>query len=70
MYIQKWWTSTAPPNTLIEYEIPKKLVRLIKMWMNDVSSRVCMNRHLSDVFAVHSELKKGDALSTLLLILL
>ncbi|KAJ4447112.1 hypothetical protein ANN_09112 [Periplaneta americana] len=53
-------------NILIEYGIPKKLVRLIKMCLNETYSRVSIGQILSDAFPIHCGLKQGDALSPLL----
>ncbi|KAJ4429502.1 hypothetical protein ANN_21671 [Periplaneta americana] len=48
---------------LIEFGIPKKLVRLIKMRLNETYSRVRIGRFLSHAFPIHCGLKLGDALS-------
>ena len=53
-------------NILIEFSIPMKLVRLIKMCLNKTSSRVRVGNHLSDIFPHTNGLKRGDALSPLL----
>jgi hypothetical protein len=53
-------------NILIEYGIPKKLVRLIKMCLNVTYSRVRMGKNFSEVFPIRNGLKQGDALSPLL----
>jgi hypothetical protein len=53
-------------NILIEFEVPMKLVRLIKMFLNKTYSKVCIVKHLSDSFPIQNGLKKGDALSLLL----
>jgi hypothetical protein len=53
-------------NTLAEFGIPMKLVRLIKMWLNETCSRVRVGKHLFGVFPIRSGLKQGDALSPLL----
>ncbi|KAJ4440051.1 hypothetical protein ANN_08182 [Periplaneta americana] len=53
-------------NILIEFGIPKKLVRLIKMCLSVTYSRVRIGQFLSDVFPIHCGLKQGDALSPLL----
>jgi hypothetical protein len=45
-------------NILMEFGVPMKLVRLIK---------VCIGKHLSDSFPIHNGLKQGDALLPLLL---
>jgi hypothetical protein len=43
-----------------------KLVRLIKMCLNETYSKVRIGKHLSDSFPVQNGLKQGDALSPLL----
>ena len=43
-----------------------KLVRLIKMCLNETNSRVRVGQHLSDMFPIKNGLKQGDALSPLL----
>ncbi|KAJ4439572.1 hypothetical protein ANN_07699 [Periplaneta americana] len=53
-------------DILIEFGIPKKLVRLIKMCLSETYSRVRIVQFLSDAFPIHCELKQGDALSPLL----
>jgi hypothetical protein len=57
-------------NILIEFGIPMKLVRLIKMCLSEVYSRVPVGKYLSDTFRIKNGLKQGDALSPLLLTLL
>jgi len=51
---------------LIEIGIPMKLVRLIKMCLNEMNSRSLVGKHLSDVFPVRNGLKLGDALTLLI----
>ena len=53
-------------HVLIEFDIPLKLVRLIKMCLNKTYSRVWVSKHLSDMFPIKKGLKQGDALSPLL----
>jgi hypothetical protein len=43
-----------------------KLVRLIKMCLNETYSKVHIGKHLSDSFPIQNGLKQGDALSPLL----
>jgi hypothetical protein len=43
-----------------------KLVRLIKMCLNETYSKVRVGKHLSDSFPIQNGLKRGDALSLLL----
>jgi hypothetical protein len=49
-------------NILIEFGVPMKLVRLIKMCSNEA----CTGKHLSESFLIQNDLKQGDALSPLL----
>ena len=53
-------------NILIEFGVPMKLVRLIKMCLAETYSRVRVGKNLSDMFPVRNGLKQGDALSPLL----
>jgi hypothetical protein len=53
-------------NILIELGVPMKLVRAIKMCLNETYSKVCIGKHLCDSFPIHNGLKQGDALSSLL----
>ncbi|KAJ4427368.1 hypothetical protein ANN_24989 [Periplaneta americana] len=53
-------------DILIEFGIPKKLVRLIKMCLSETYSRVRIGQFLSDAFPIDYGLKQGDALSPLL----
>jgi hypothetical protein len=53
-------------NILIEYGIPKKLVRLIKMCLIEMYSRVRVGKNLSELFPIRNGLKLGEALSPLL----
>jgi hypothetical protein len=53
-------------NILIEFGVPMKLVRLMKMCLNETYSRVHIGKHLSDSFPILNGLKQGDALSPLL----
>jgi len=45
-------------NILIENGIPMKLVRLIKMCLNETYSRVQVGKHLSDLFPIRNGVKK------------
>jgi len=53
-------------NILIEFGIPLKLVRLIKMCLTETYSRVGVGKNLSNMFPIRNGLKQGDALSPLL----
>jgi hypothetical protein len=53
-------------SILVEFGIPKKLVRIIKMCLNETYSKVLIGKLLSDKFPIQNGLKQGDALSPLL----
>ena len=53
-------------NILMEFGVPKKLVRLIKMCLTEAYSRVRVGKNLSDMFPIRNGLKQEDALSPLL----
>jgi hypothetical protein len=53
-------------NILIEFCIPRKLVRLIKMCLSETYSRVQVGKNLPDRFPIRNGLKQGDVLSPLL----
>jgi hypothetical protein len=53
-------------NILIEFGIPRKLVRLIKMCLNETYSKIRIGKHLSGAFPIKNGVKQGDALSPLL----
>jgi hypothetical protein len=53
-------------NNLIEFGVLMKLVRLIKMYLNEAYSKVRIGKHFSDSFPIQNVLKQGDALSPLL----
>jgi hypothetical protein len=52
-------------NILLEFGIHKKLVRLIKMHLNETYSKVHIGKLLCDKFPTQNGLKQGDALSLL-----
>jgi hypothetical protein len=52
-------------NMFPELGIPMELVGLIKMCLNQISSKVCKGKNLSQ-FPVQNHMKQGDALSSLL----
>jgi hypothetical protein len=54
-------------NILIEFGIPKKLVRQIKVCLTETYSRVRVDKNLSEMFPIRNGLKQEDALSPLLL---
>ena len=51
---------------LIEFGIPRKLVRLIRMSLTEIYSRVRVGKNVSDRFPISNGLRHGDALSPLL----
>jgi hypothetical protein len=53
-------------NILLEFGIPKKVVRRIKMCLNETYSKVRLGKLLSDKFPIQNGLKQGVALSPLL----
>jgi hypothetical protein len=53
-------------NILLEFGIPKKIVRLIEMCLNDMFGKVHVGKLLSDKFPIQNGLKQGDALWPLL----
>ena len=53
-------------NILIEFGVPKKLVRLVKMCLTETYSRVRVGKNVFDMFPIRNGLKQGDALSPLL----
>jgi len=53
-------------NILIEFGIPMKLVRLIKMCLDETYSRFWVGKNLSDMFPIKNGLKQGDAFLPLL----
>jgi hypothetical protein len=53
-------------NILLESGIPKKLVRLIKMCLNETYSKGHVGKFLSETFPIQNGLKQGDTLLSLL----
>jgi hypothetical protein len=53
-------------SILIEFGIPRKLVGLIQMSLNETYSTVHTGKYRSDKFPIQNGLKEGDALSPLL----
>jgi hypothetical protein len=57
-------------SLLIEFGVPMKLVRLIKMCLNKMYSKIGICKHLSDNFSIQNDLKQGDALKPLIFLTL
>jgi hypothetical protein len=53
-------------SIFIEFGVPMNLLRLIKMCLNEMFSKVCIGKHLFDTFAIQNGLKQGDPLVLLL----
>jgi hypothetical protein len=53
-------------SILIEFRMPRKQVRVIKICLNETYSRVHIGKYQSDKFPIQNGLKHGDALSPLL----
>jgi hypothetical protein len=53
-------------NVLIEFGKPRKLVRLIKMCLNETYSKIRIGKNLSGAFPIKNCLKQGDTLSPML----
>jgi hypothetical protein len=49
-------------NILIEFWVPVKLVRLIKMCLNETYSKVPIGKHLSESFPIQNGRKQGNVL--------
>jgi hypothetical protein len=45
-------------NILIQFGIPMKLFWLIKMYLNEIYSKVCVRKHLSNNFSIQNGLKQ------------
>jgi hypothetical protein len=43
---------------LIEFGMPRKVVRLIKMCLNETYSKICTGKHLSGAFPIQNGLKQ------------
>jgi hypothetical protein len=53
-------------NILIEFGIHMKLLKLMKMCLNETYSKTCIGRNLLMYFSFRNGLKQGDALLPLL----
>jgi len=52
-------------NILIEFGIPMKQVKLIKVCPTETYRRIRVDKNLSDMFPIRNGLKQGDDLSLL-----
>jgi hypothetical protein len=48
-------------SILLEFGVATKLVRPIKMCLNEIHSKFHIGKHLSDNFPIQNGLKQGDA---------
>jgi hypothetical protein len=55
---------------VLDFGIPKKLVRLIKMCLNETCSKVRVGKLLSPTFPIQNDLKQGGAILPCVSILL
>jgi hypothetical protein len=53
-------------SILVEFGVPMKLVRLVKMCINETCSKIHIGKHLSVKFPIQNDLKQRDALLPLL----
>jgi hypothetical protein len=53
-------------NILLKFGIPKELVRLIKICLNETYSKLCVGKLLSDKFSIQNGLKQGATILPLL----
>jgi hypothetical protein len=53
-------------SILVESWVPMKPVRLRKICLNEMYSKVHIGKYLSDKIPIHNGLKQGDSLSPLL----
>jgi hypothetical protein len=54
-------------NILIKFGIPMKLFGLIKMYLNEICTKIRTGKHFSDAFPIQNGLKQENALSPPLL---
>jgi hypothetical protein len=50
-------------NILTKFGIPMKVVRLIKVCLNETNSEVQTGKHLSDILPIQNSMKEEDASS-------
>jgi hypothetical protein len=68
MYINCFpaFDSHVTPMVLIQFGVPMKLVRTIKMCLNETYSTLCTGKQLSQIFPIQNGLKQGYFLLPLL----
>jgi hypothetical protein len=69
MYFKKAYDSVRREdsyNILVEFGIPKKLVRLMKMCLTETYSGNRVGKNLFEMFPIRNGLKHGDVLTLLL----
>jgi hypothetical protein len=44
-------------NILVEYEVPIKLIRLLKMCLNEAYNRLLTGKHMDDSFPIQNGLE-------------
>jgi hypothetical protein len=49
-------------SIFVEFGVPMKLFMLIKMCLNEMYSKACTGKYLSDSFPIQNGLKQGDSL--------
>jgi hypothetical protein len=57
-------------NILVEFGVPMKLVRAIKLCLNETCGKFCIDKHLSALFRIENNLKQGEVSLPLFSILL
>jgi hypothetical protein len=50
-------------SVLIEFGVTRKLIRLVKMCLNETHSTMCIGKNLSDKFPIQNGLKQGETVS-------
>jgi hypothetical protein len=63
---KKWKYNHTVHQLFIDFGIPRKLVRLIKMCFNETYSTIPIGKNLSDKCPIQNGVKQGDTLSPLL----
>jgi len=53
-------------NSLPEFSMPKKLIRLIKICLNETYSKIRVGKYLSDTYPIQNGLKQGVFMNTVM----